>query len=63
MATFTVDVEEIIRYSIEVDAKTAKQARKKAEEMFFAEKIQDRCAKWEYMGDVEFSEPETVDAL
>ncbi len=61
MAKFTVDVEEIIRYWIEVEAESFDAAKAKAEEMFFAEKIQDRCSKWEYMGDVNFEEPELVD--
>ena len=54
MAKFNVDVEEIIRYCIEVEAESADAAKAKAEEMFFAEKIQDRCYKWEYAGDVGF---------
>jgi hypothetical protein len=60
MAKFNVDVEEIIRYCIEVEANSAEEASAKAEELFFAERIEDRCKKWEYMGNVEFEEP--VDA-
>ena len=60
MAKFTVDVEETIRYSIEVEAPNAKKARALAEKMFFEEKIADRCYKWEYAGDVNFED--AVDA-
>ena len=61
MAKFNVDVEEIIRYCIEVEAETADEAKAKAEEMFFEKRIEDRCKAWEYMGDVEFEEPALVD--
>lgn len=60
MAKFTVDVEEVIRYWIEVEADSADEAGAKAEEMFFAKRIEDRCKAWEYMGNVEFCEPEQV---
>ena len=61
MAKFNVDVEEIIRYCIEVEAESFDAAKALAEKMFFEEKIADRCSKWEYMGDVEFCDPVLVD--
>jgi len=61
MAKFNVDVEEIIRYCIEVEAESFDAAKALAEKMSFDEKIQDRCSKWEYMGDVNFEEAELVD--
>ena len=60
MAKFTVDVEETIRYWMEIEAESAEEAGRLAEERFFAERIEDRCRKWEYMGDVNFEDPEEV---
>ena len=56
MAKFIVDIEKIVRYSIEVDAKTAKQAQKKAEKMFWEEPD-----AYEDMCDVEFGDVTEVD--
>ena len=57
MAKFAVEVEEVIRYYIEVEAETAEAAAQEAEEMFFNDKD-----GYEYMSDVNFDDPvELVD--
>ena len=57
MAKFAVEVEEVIRYYIEVEAETAEEAANEAEELFFKDK-----SGYEYMSDVNFDDPvELVD--
>ena len=58
--TWTVDIEEVVRYQIEVKAKSAEEAAKKAEDKFFFTERKDHY-KWEYMSDVNFDDPELVD--
>ncbi len=61
MAKFTVEVKETIRYSMEVEADSFDAARLAAEDIFFADRIEDRCKKWEYDGGVDFEWPKLVD--
>lgn len=60
MAKFTVEVEEVTRYAIEVEAKNATAALNKAQEQFHSTDYSDRPYKWQYAVDTNF---EVVDEL
>jgi len=60
MPKFTVDIQEIIHYQIEVEAKSAMKAVQKAEKQFFDATSEERSG-WEYMSDIEFGDGDLVD--
>jgi hypothetical protein len=60
MPKFTVDIQEIIHYQMEVEADSAEEAASIAEDKFFDASRDQRSRNWEYTSHQEFEEPEEV---
>ena len=61
MAKFVIEVEEMIRYQMEVKAETAQEAAQIAEDKFFETNHDDRYHQWGYAIQTEFDDAELVD--
>ena len=61
MPKFIVEIQEIVRYAIEVEAKSAKKAVQKAEKQFFDATPEERSENWNYEVDIEFGDGDLVD--
>ena len=57
MATFAIDIEEVISYRIEIEAGDAEEAAQLAEDMFFETDHNSRYHQWGYGIHTEFDDP------
>lgn len=62
MPMYTVNVEEVAHYQIEVEAKDRDDALEKAQDMFFNASQIERSEQWEFNLQQEFDDPKEMDS-